>query len=143
MTTLNTLLGDLNNIQREYQEKRLNVVTTVKDLNGDTCDGHKRVTVMKYYTVKPKEYYTERHYEEHNGGTYRMTTVTIKPRRFYEESKLRVFIKYLNKIAGRTICDDEMRLLLRHITNGRQYELTCLINETAELNGTTMWKDIK
>lgn len=128
---------------KEYKTEQLNIVTTTMDKTGDKCDGHDTVTVTKYYTVKPKEYYTDRQYDEHYGRTMWRTTQVIKPRDFYNRHELEMFIRYINKIAGRTLEDDEMTLLLRHITNGRQYELTCVLDITDECERATVWEDKK
>ena len=157
-------IKDITSMQQEYNKeyltKRLNVVTTVKDViddscdrrsrvttKGDGCDGQsprlKQVTVVKYYTVKPKEYFTDRHYDNHNGTTYQKYIKDIPPRKFYSESELRSYIKLLNRWAGRTIEGDELTLLLRHITNGRQYQLVCIVDVTDQLKDELVWKDIK
>ena len=138
---------------KEYGEKGLNIVTVEKDgvggINdkqyekggeGDDCDGRDRVTVMKYYTVKPKDYYMRRHYGEHKGKTYKQYVITIPPRKFYNEAQVRTYMKYINKTAGRTLEDDEMMLLLKTISRGRQYQLTCLVDITEELKDQTVWK---
>lgn len=140
-------IKDITGIQQEYDKEylteRLNVVTTVKDAMDDNRDGLKPVTIVKYYTVKPKEYYIERHYQEHQGATYQRYIKDIPPRKFYTESDLRVYIRLLNKWAGRTLEDDELTLLLRHITNGRHYQLVCLVDITEDLKRETVWEDIK
>lgn len=132
---------------REYLTKRLNIVTTVKDIIDDDCDGRDRgtkpVTVVKYYTVKPKEYFTDRHYDNYDGVTYQKYVKDIPPRKFYSESELRAYIKLLNRWAGRTIERDELTLLLRHITNGRHYQLVCLVDVTEQLKRELVWRDIK
>lgn len=134
---------------KEYKEKRLNIVTskmTIKDTkDGDDCEGQgrerKEVTVMKYYTVKPKEYYADRQYNEHYGTTYQRYTYTVKPRNFYTEQQIMTFLQYIDRLAGRTLEDDEKTLMLRYITNGKPYELMCVIDRTKELQGQTMWED--
>ena len=161
---MDDFIKDIDGIQQEYDSeyrtKRLNIVTTVMDVAGDICDGRsrvttkdddcdgqspkpKQVTVVKYYTVKPKEYFTDRHYAEHHGTTYQKYIKDIPPRKFYSESELRAYIGLLNKWAGRTLEDDELTLLLRHITNGRHYQLVCLVDVTEDLKRETVWKDIK
>ena len=134
---------------REYKEKRLNIVTnkmTIREYkDGDRCKGQdqdtEKVTVVKYYTVKPKEYFANRHYDEHYGTTYQRYTYTVKPRNFYTEQQLMTFLAYIDRLAGRTLEDDEKTLMLRHITSGRRYELTCLIDRTKEFKDQTMWQD--
>ena len=161
---MDDFIRDIESIQqeydREYLAKRLNIVTTVKDVIDDTCDGQsrvttkgddcdgqspktKQVTVVKYYTVRPKEYFTDRHYDNYNGTTYQKYVKDIPPRKFYSESELRAYITLLNRWAGRTLEDDELTLLLRHITNGRHYQLVCLMDVTRQLADETMWRDIK
>ena len=161
---MDDFIRDIEGIQQEYDKeyltKRLNIVTTVKDVidddsdgqsrvttKDDDCDGRnrktKQVTVVKYYTVKPKEYFTDRHYPEHTGVTYQKYVKDIPPRKFYHMDELRAYIKLLNKWAGRTLEEDELRLLLRHITNGRHYELVCLVDVTDQLKEETMWRDIR
>lgn len=78
-------------------------------------------------------------YDEHNRKTYESYNITIRPRKFYSETQVENFMKYIRRIAGRTVEDDEMMLLLRTITKGRQYKLTCLIDRTEELAGVTKW----
>ena len=146
---LDGLFREINeSYEREYKTPRLNIVTTMKDKTvttvNDRSDGRKQVTVMKYYTVKPMEYFVKRdRYDEHNGVTMYKTTQIIKPRKFYSVTEAECFVKYINRIAGRTLEDDEMMLLLRTITNGRQYELVCLIDGTREFKKQTMWEDDK
>lgn len=137
------LEGIQQEYKREYLDKRLNVVTTMRDVIGDDCGGYKRVAVVKHYTVKPKEYYTERHYNKHQGTTYQKYVKDIPPRKFYRESELRAYIGLLNKMAGRTIENDELTLLLRYITSGRHYQLVCLVDITEQLKRETVWEDIK
>lgn len=131
--------------EEEYKTDRLNIVTRqmrVKDDKGDDKGmTHKEVTVVKYYTVKPKEYYTERQYKEHHGQTYQRYTYTVRPRVFYTVQEIETFLRYIDKIAGRTLEDDEKTLMLRHITNKRPYELVCVIDRTKELANQTMWRD--
>lgn len=161
---MDDFIKDIESIQqeydREYLTKRLNIVTTVKDIIDDNCGGRnrvttkgddcggrnpktKQVTVVKYYTVKPKEYFTDRHYESHNGTTYQKYVKDIPPRKFYKESELRAYIGLLNRWAGRTLEDDEITLLLRHITNGRHYQLVCVVDVTEQLKDELVWRDIK
>lgn len=132
---------------RERQEKRLNVVTTTMDIMDDTCDGHNQVTttmdIMKYYTVRPVEYFRDRQYEEHNRMTFKKTVKDIPPRKFYRMTQLEAFIEHLHKMANRTIEDAEITLLLRHITNGRHYELVCLVPIGNTSKECHKWEDIK
>lgn len=129
----------------EYKTPVLNIVTSVMDEGCDGCDGRKTrpkgVTVVKYYSVRPKEYYTNERYDEHKGKTYQKYVMTIPPRRFYTETQVYNYARYINKIAGRTLDNDEMNLLLKTISRGRQYELTCLIDRTEEFKNQTMWRD--
>lgn len=143
MTIANTIEEFVKSYEKEYQTPILNVVTDVMDETSDKCDGRKRMTnvktVMKYYSVKPKEFYSERQYEEHNSKTYQKYVMTIKPRKFYSKAQVMAYVSYLNRTAGRTIEDDEMNLLLRTITRGRQYDLVCVIDRTEELKEVTKW----
>ena len=131
----------------EYRTPRLNIVTSEMDETGDKCDdcngSNKKVTVMKYYTVRPKEYFTERQYESYNGRTVKTHIITIPPRKFYNETQVYSYANYINKIAGRTLESDEMNLLLKTISRGGQYKLTCVIDITDQLKDQTIWKDIK
>lgn len=144
---MNDFINNIKRLQSEYDKeylaKRLNIVTTEMGKGGDSCDGAKRVTVVKYHTVKPKEYFTDRHYESCNGATYQRYIKDIPPRKFYTETELRNYMAVLNKWAGRTIEDDEMRLLLRYITRGRHYQLVCLVDVTEQLKDELVWRDIK
>ena len=132
---------------REYLTPILNIVASEIDETSDRCDGRnrkpKKVTVMKYYTVRPKEYFTNERYKEHKGKTYQRYVRTLQPRKFYTATEVYDYAKYINKIAGRTLENDEMNLLLKTISRGRQYQLTCLIDRTEEFKGQTMWRDIK
>lgn len=161
---MENFIKDLERVEQEYNreflERKLNIVTTEREITGDTCNGQNRgtiagdecdgrgretrpVTVVKYYTVKPKEYFTDRHYENYKGTTYQKYIKDIPPRKFYSEDELRTYMAVLNKWAGRTIEDDEMRLLLRYITSGRHYQLVCLVDVTKQLKSELVWKDIK
>lgn len=144
-------IKELNGIQqeydREYLTKQLNIVTVAMNENGDDCERPDRVTsvkdVMKYYTVKPKEYFADRHYEEHDRVTYSRHIKDIPPRKFYTVTQIEYYIKYLNRVAHRTIEDAEMALLLRAITNGRHYELVCLLPIKDTKAEHLEWDDIK
>lgn len=133
----------LKRYQKEYDEeykvKRLNIVTTEMDGRDDGCGGQKKKTVMKYYTVRDKEYYTKRGYDECDGTVLQKDEIEIPPRKFYTESEVRNYARYINKIAGRTLEDDEMNLLLKTISRGRQYRLTIVKDITKELKGQTIW----
>ena len=120
---------------KEYKVKLPQVVTTEIDLTGDGCDG----TIMRRVRLTDKETMMRDGYDEHNRKTYERYNITIQPRKFYSETQAKNFIRYIRRIAGRTVEDDEMMLLLRTITKGRQYELTCLIDRTEELAGVTKW----
>lgn len=139
--------GAQKKYDREYRTPILNIVTSEKCKAGDECDGRNKkregVTVMKYYTVRPKEYFTNGRYEEHKGKVYQQYVRVIPPRKFYNETQVYNYARYINKIAGRTLESDEMNLLLKTISRGRQYQLTCLIDRTEEFKGQTMWRDIK
>ena len=129
----------------EYKTKILNIVTTEIGQRCDECDGRimkpKKVAVKKYYSVRPKEYYTNERYDEHKGETYERYVMTIPPRKFYTETEVYNYARYINRIAGRTLENDEMNLLLKTISRGRQYELTCLINRTEEFKNQTIWRE--
>lgn len=152
---MNDFINEINGIQqeydREYLTKQLNIVTIAMDETCDDCERPNRVTsvkdqtkdVMKYYTVKPKEYFTDRHYEEHDRVTYAKCIKDIPPRRFYTVHQVEAYIKYLNRIAHRTIEDAEMTLLLRAITNGRHYELVCLLPIQDTSKEHCKWDDIR
>lgn len=128
---------------KEYKTPELNIVTTEKYKTGDDCDLHNRMTVMKYYTVKPREYYENRHSERHYGEVYSRASYTVMPRKFYSEAQVWAFLKHIERRAGRTLEDAEKMLMLRTITKGRRYELTCVINRTKEFERETMYKDYK
>lgn len=148
-------IKEINGIQqeydREYLTKRLNIVTVTDEQTGDTCKRSNRVTpvndqtksVMKYYTVKPKEYFTDRHYQPSEQMTYARCIKDIPPRRFYTTAQIESYIRYLNRVANRTIEDAEMTLLLRAITNGRHYQLVCLLPIRDTRSEHLIWDDIK
>ena len=119
----------------EYKVIRPQLVTTGMDLTSDGCDG----SIMRRLRMTDKETMINDGYDEYNGKTYERYIETIRPRKFYSETQVENFMKYIRRIAGRKLEDDEMMLLLRTITKGRQYELTCLIDRTEELAGVTKW----
>lgn len=131
---------------KEYKIPILNIVTSEIDesvkLKGDEDGRRDRVTVMKYYHVRPKEYFEDGRHEEHKGKTYKKHIEKIPPRKFYSETQVYNYASYLNKIAGRTITSDEMNLLLKTISRGEPYELTCLIDITDEIKGQTVWRTV-
>ena len=143
MTPAEILESYAKQYKEDYDTKVLNIVTSVMDEPRDKCDGPNRVTgvktVMRYYTMKPKGYYIDRQYEEHNKATYQKSVITLPPRRFYKEADVYDYMKYVKKVAGRTVTDDEMNLLLKTISRGRQYQLTCMIDRTEELKDVTKW----
>lgn len=116
---------------KEYKVKLPQVVTTEINKGGDT--------IMRRVRVTDKETMIRDGYDEHDRKTVTSEIVTIQPRKFYKETEAMTFVKYVREIAGRTIEDDEMMLLLRTITSGRQYQLTCVIDRTEELAGVTKW----
>lgn len=118
----------------EYKVKLPQVVTTEIDEGGDTIFRRVRMT--------DKERMMRDGYDEHNRKTYESYNETIRPRKFYSVTEAETFVKYIRRIAGRTVTDDEVMLLLRTITSGRQYELTCLIDRTEELQSVTKWVKI-
>lgn len=132
---------------REYKTKRLNIVTTVMDATSESCDKQdkeqNKMTVMKYYTVKPKEYFTRRQYERCDGRVLKTYTRMIPPRRFYTETEVYEYARYINRVAGRTLETDEMNLLLKTIARGRQYELVCVEDITEQVKEHTVWRDIR
>lgn len=152
---MNDFIKELNGIQqeydREYLTKKLNIVTVTDEQIGDTCKRPNGVTlvndqtkaVMKYYTVKPKEYFTDRHYQPSKQVTYARHIKDIPPRRFYTITQIESYIRYLNRVANRTIEDAEMALLLRAITNGRHYQLVCLLPIQDTTDEHLIWDDIR
>lgn len=116
---------------KEYKVKLPQVVTTEMDEGGDT--------IMRRVRMTDKETMMRDGYDEHDRKTVTTEIKTIRPRKFYKETDARAFVRYIRKIAGRTVEDDEMMLLLRTITSGRQYQLTCVIDRTEGLAGVTKW----
>lgn len=116
---------------KEYRVKEPQVVTTEVDEGGDT--------IMRRVRMTDKETMIRDGYDEHNRRTVTTEIMVIHPRRFYKETDAMAFVKYIRRIAGRTVEDDEMMLLLRTITMGRQYRLTCVIDRTEELTGWNKW----
>ena len=106
-------------------------MTSEIDKGGDT--------IMRRVRVTDKETMMRDGYDEHDRRTVTTEIKVIRPRRFYSETQAMTFVKYIRRIAGRTVEDDEMMLLLRTITKGRQYELICAIDRTEELVGVTKW----
>ena len=120
---------------REYKVKLPQVVTTEVGLTDDGCDG----AMIRRVRLTDKETMMRDGYDEHNLKTYESYDMAIQPRKFYSETQVENFMRYIRRIAGRKIEGDEMMLLLRTSTRGRQYKLTCLIDRTEELAGVTKW----
>lgn len=117
---------------KEYRTKEPQVVTAEIDEGGDAIYRRCRMT--------DKERMLRDGYEEHDGKTYESYVETIRPRRFYSETEVMTFVKYIRRIAGRTVTDDEMNILLQEVSRGRQYQLTCLVDRTEELVGWNKWR---
>lgn len=135
MTVEEILKSHIRRYEKEYKTKGPQVVTSEIDEGGDTIYRRLRMT--------DKERMICDGYNEHNRKTYESYVETIRPKRFYSETEVMTFVKYIRRIAGRTVTDDEMMLLLRTITKGRQYRLTCLVDRTKELEGVTKWVRVK
>lgn len=131
MTPYEILESYREEYDREYKVKLPQVVTTEIDEGGDT--------IMRRVRLTDKETMMRDGYEEHDRKTYEKYDMTIPPRKFYSETQVENFMRYIRRIAGRKVEGDEMMLLLRTITRGRQYKLTCLIDRTEELAGVTKW----
>lgn len=116
---------------KEYRVKEPQVVTSEVGEGGDT--------IMRRVRMTDKETMMRDGYDEHDRKTVTTEIMVIRPRRFYKETEAWAFVRYIRRIAGRTVEDDEMMLLLRTITNGRQYKLTCVIDRTEELTGWNKW----
>lgn len=137
------LIAGLNEIIREEREKKLITVSKAYHLTDDTCDLGETMTLVKYTTMKPEAYFTERHYERHAGQLHSTAIKTIRPRKFYELREIENFVEHLRKIAGRTLEDAEIKLLLRHITRGEHYDLVCAIDQTEAFENEIVFEDIK
>ena len=131
MTPVEIIKSYQASYDKEYKVKLPQVVTSEVDGGGDT--------VMRRVRMTDKETMMRDGYDEHNRKTVTTEIKTIQPRRFYKETDAWAFVSYIRRIAGRTVEDDEMMLLLRTITKGRQYRLTCVIDRTKELTGVTKW----
>lgn len=131
MTPLEILESYQVGYDKEYRTKLPQVVTSEIDEGGDT--------IMRRVRMTDKETMMRDGYNEHDRKTYESYVETIRPRKFYSETQVWTFVRYIRRIAGRTVEDDEMMLLLRTITSGRQYQLTCVIDRTEELAGVTKW----
>lgn len=117
---------------KEYHTKGPQVVTAAIDEGGDATYRRVRMT--------DKETMMRDGYDEHNRKTYESYVETIRPRRFYSETEVMTFVNYIRRIAGRTVTDDEMNILLQTVSRGRQYQLTCLVDRSSELEGWNKWK---
>lgn len=130
------IIEDYNKSYNEkYKVKRPQLVTTKMDQSDDGCGD----AIMRRVRMTDKETMMRDGYDEHDQKTYESYVETIRPRKFYSETQAWAFVKYIRRITGRTVEDDEMMLLLRTITSGRQYELTCVVDRTEELAGVTKW----
>ena len=136
VTSNNDILKEL---ERMTSEKVLSVVTkpmtTTDDASGDGC--------IKYYKVTTEKHFMERGFKRHTGRTFQTYVADIPPRKFYKETTLRAFMSVTERRAGRTIEDAEWALLLRAITNGRHYKLTCVYEVTDIPDTVTVYDDIK
>lgn len=137
------LIGDLMKVKKEEEEKKLVTVTREIHLVDDTCEVTECMTLMKYSTMRPESYFTERHYQRHYGSFYKTATQTIQPRKFHDMTSLENFVRHLKRIARRPIEDAELGLLLRHITNGEQYDLICVIDVSDDFENQLVFEDIK
>lgn len=131
MTPIEILENYQVGYDKEYRTKAPQVVTSEIDKGGDT--------IMRRVRMTDKETMLRDGYDEHNRKTMTTEIMVIRPRRFYKETEAWAFVRYIRRIAGRTVEDDEMMLLLRTITSGRQYRLTCVIDRTEELAEVTKW----
>lgn len=131
MTPIEIIKGYQASYDKEYKVKLPQVVTSEIDKGGDT--------IMRRVRMTDKETMMRDGYDEHNRKTVTTEIMVIRPRKFYKEAEAWAFVRYIRRIAGRTVEDDEMMLLLRTITSGRQYRLTCVIDRTEELAGVTKW----
>ena len=131
MAPIEIIKGYQREYDKEYKVKLPQVVTTEIDEGGGT--------IMRQVRMTDKETMMRDGYDEHNRKTVTAEIMVIQPRRFYSETQACAFVNYIRRIAGRTVEDDEMMLLLRTITKGRQYRLTCVIDRTEELAGVTKW----
>lgn len=131
MTPIEIIKGYQASYDKEYKVKLPQVVTSEIDKGGDT--------IMRRVRMTDKETMMRDGYDEHNRRTVTTEIMVIRPRRFYKETEAWAFVRYIRRIAGRTVEDDEMMLLLRTITSGRQYRLTCVIDRTEELKNMTKW----
>ena len=131
MDLLNILQHDDKEYIEEYRTKGPQVVTSEMGEGEDT--------IMRRVRMTDKETMIRDGYDEHNRRTVTTEIKVIRPRKFYSETEAMTFVKYIRRIAGRTVENDEIMLLLRTITKGRQYELTCAIDSTEELTVWTKW----
>lgn len=131
MTPIEIIKGYQASYDKEYKVKLPQVVTSEIDKGGDT--------IMRRVRMTDKETMVRDGYDEHDRKTVTTEIMVIHPRRFYKETEAWAFVRYIRRIAGRTVEDDEMMLLLRTITSGRQYRLTCVIDRTEELKNMTKW----
>lgn len=131
MTPIEIIKGYQASYDKEYKVKLPQVVTSEMSEGGDT--------IMRRVRMTDKERMMRDGYDEHDRKTVTTEIMTIPPRKFYSETQAMTFVRYIRRIAGRTVEDDEMMLLLRTITSGRQYKLTCVIDRTEELAGVTKW----
>jgi hypothetical protein len=76
---------------KEYKVKLPQVVTTEIDLTGDGCDG----TMMRRVRLTDKETMMRDGYDEHERKTYESYNTTIQPRKFYSETQVENFMKYI------------------------------------------------
>lgn len=116
----------LHALYDETHKERL-CVGTVKNTDDEN---HKMVG----YRMTNENDLIEHDYHVHYEKTYRTAVKTLKPRTFRSEHEVRAYMERVERLAGRTLEDDEWGLLLRTITRGRRYDLVCMIDITETLN---------
>ncbi len=123
---MNTQAMDLLNELYEEAHKEKLYVKTVKNEQGEY---HK----MTGYRMTTENDLINHGYREHYEKTYRTITKTLMPRTFKSEPEIRAYMKHIERLAGRTLEDAEWGILLRTITRGRRYTLTCVVDMTSDL----------
>lgn len=130
----------LKEYHERYQTPTLHVITKKDDI----CDGRNTAAVYKRIKIDTIERMNNAmHQRRTTKRILRRVPYTIEPRKFYTVTEVKRFVDDLKSKAGRTIPDYERDVILRTITKGEPYETTFFIDETKELKGQLIWRDVR
>lgn len=135
-----TIESTLKEYRERYQTPALQVITKKDDI----CDGRSVAAVYKRIKIDT--------IEQMNNAMHEMCTTkrilrripyTIPAQKFYTVRQVERFVDDLRSKAGRTIPDYEIRVILNNITNGEPYDTIFFVDDTKELKGQLIWRDVR